>query len=409
MAGILWRTRFVETVDGRPVIKEADYHGVSAHAVRLLLTDRGRHPIDIRPRKPPLLEWSGVRTDAWRIQMLQQLRFQLAFTTAEAGLTEIIAQEAEPLKRMALAPARNLLDGGGTFATSVAAIGLFDEPTMAILRIGEISGNMMNAVEQAIQHVEENRKAAHNIRKTAGLLAFDIISVIGSAFLVQWHYIPYLREQGVQTSDVAAKARFAHFLDIAALGNGALCILFTFAAALGAALWLAHKTRRSATAAAFLRGCLRRMPMIGTWLAHRSLADGMRMVSRLADGGVRLDSALTIAVSMASSPAVKDYWIEVSKAINGGTPLGTALARVPLTPPERSRLGSIGSIDQMCSSLASVAEERDRMAELARSKMLATAMGILVLTAVATIGVLVGLLMLASDGMQTGMQELLRK
>src|SRR5580704_403487 len=224
----LFHARYAQPQPGGAVsVLEDDFYLPDQHSVRRQLRNKGYWPIEIREQKPPMFEWMDIRSRVWQLQLLRALRFQSATASTGTALLNIIESEQDPRRRMAFLPTRTVLKGGGSFSDALRQLRLMDAATMAIITAGERAGDLKGVIQHAIEHTEEKGKQYKTVMAALSWLSFDIINIIGAIWGAQFGFIPYLKGQGVKSTDPAAIERFNQGIKIATWVNGTLLVLIT--------------------------------------------------------------------------------------------------------------------------------------------------------------------------------------
>jgi len=402
----LFHARFVQPMSGGAVvIHEDDFYLPDVHAVRRQLRSKGLYPIAIHEQKPPMFEWMDVRSRAWQIQLLRALRFQTATASAGTALLNIIEGEQDPRRRLAFLPTRTVLKGGGSFAEALRELKLMDAATMAIITAGERAGDLKGVIQHAIEHVEQKGVQYKALTAALSWLSFDIISVFGSIWGTQFGFIPYLKEQGTKNTDPGAAAKFEHGITLVTWVNGAMLFLTSAlmisAVFLGVSYWLnRHKPDH------YSSRIMMKLPLFSTYLRNVSLQDSCKLMSRLLRGKVPLAEALKIIIQSVVEPAASTYWHECQNRVMAGVEPARALARWPLSKPERDQIVTVQSVDQLSEVYDSIAEERTQMAKADQRKLIKLGIFLLLALSGVTILTTIYLLMLQNDSFLNSLSEL---
>ena len=233
----LFHARFAQPQPGGAIIvHEDDFYLPDQHAVRRQLRNKGFWPITIREQKPPMFEWLDVRSRTWQLQLLRALRFQSATASAGTALLNIIEGEQDPARRLAFLPTRTVLKGGGSFSEALRALRLMDAATMAIITAGERAGDLKGVIQHAIEHTEEKGKQYKTVIAALSWLSFDISNIIGAVWGAQFGFIPYLKNQGIKSTDPKAIEQFNHAIKLATWVNGTLLVVITLVIIVGCVL-----------------------------------------------------------------------------------------------------------------------------------------------------------------------------
>lgn len=358
----LFHARFAQPRPGGVNILEDDFYLPDSHSVRRQLRNKGYWPISIREQKPPLFEWMDVRTRVWQVQLLRALRFQSGTASAGTALLNIIEGEKDHRRRLAFLPTRTVLKGGGSFSDALRELRLMDSATMAIITAGERAGDLKGVIQHAIEHTDAKGKQYKTVMGALSWLSFDIFNIVSAIWGAQFGFIPYLKGQGVKSTDPDALARFDHAIKVATWINGTLLVLITgliIAAGTLIALYWTNRHRSDHFTSRFMM----RAPVFSSYLRNVSLTDSCKLMRRLLAGKVPLVDALQIILDSTVEPASRLYWKESLDRVMAGVDPSRALARWPLNKAECDQIVTIQSVDQLAEVYDSIAEERALMAK----------------------------------------------
>jgi type II secretory pathway component PulF len=393
----LFHARYVQSQSRAAKVLEDDFYLPDMRAVRRQLRNRGYWPISIREQKPPLFEWMDVRSRAWQIQLLRALRFQSATASAGTALLNIIEGETDGARRLAFLPTRTVLKGGGSFSEALRALRLMDAATMAIITAGERAGDLKGVIQHAIEHTEEKGKNIKTILAALSWLSFDITNIVGAIWGAQFGFIPYLKNQGIKSTDPVAIARFETAITRATWINGILLVLITgiiLAAFVLIGLYWYNRDRSDH----FTSRWMMKAPIISSYLRNTSLQDTCKLMRRLLIGKVPLAEAISIIIESCFEPATRDYWVKSRERIMAGGEPKRALARWPLTKAERDQIATIQSVDQLAEVYGSIAEERQLMAKADQRRLTLTGIMAMMFFFGATVLTMIYLLMIQNQG-----------
>lgn len=402
----MYHARYIQTtMGGGHVIQEDDFYLPDVSAVRRQLRSRGLWPIDISERKPPLFEWMDVRSREWQLQLLRALRFQTATASAGTALLNIIEGETDARRRLVFLPTRTVLKGGGSFSEALRELKLMDAATMAIITAGERAGDLKGVIQHAIEHVENKGTQYKAIVAALSWLSFDIVSIIGSLWGMQFGLIPYLKGQGTKNTDPLSFERFEKGISMVTWVNGTLLFLtsaliigVTF---LGASYWLnRHKPNH------YTGRLMMKLPLISSYLQNVSIQDTCKLMARLLHGKVPLTEAIKIIIEGTVEPAARRYWTECQGRVMAGVEPARAMARWPLGKAERDQIVTVQSVDQLSLVYESIAAERALMAKADQRKLFKLGIFSLMLLAGVTVLTAIYLLMLQNESFLTSLNEL---
>ncbi len=401
----LYHARFAQMRHGSVNVMEDDFYLPDMHAVRRHLRSNGFFPLDISEQKPSLIEWADVRSSAWQIQLLRALRFQGATASAGTALLNIIEGETDARRRLAFLPTRTVLKGGGSFSEALRALRLFDAATMAIITAGERAGDLKGVIQHAIEHTEEKGKQTKVIVTALSWLSFDIVNIVGTVWGAQFGFIPYLKGQGMKTTDPAAIERFNRAIDIATYVNMSLLVIIT-TLIVGGALFVGVYWFNRHKPDHFTSKILMNTPIMAAYMRNASMKESCKLMQRLLGGKVPLAEALDIILESVSEPSCALYWRESKARIMAGSDPSHALARWPLTKGERDQILTIQSVEQLSEVYAAIAEERGLMAKGDQRRLAISGIIIMMVLAGATIMIMIYLLTVQNQSFLDSLKDL---
>lgn len=371
----LFHARYAQPQPGGTVaVREDDFYLPDESAVRRQLRNKGLFPITIREQKASMFEWMDVRSRGWQLQLLRALRFQSATASAGTALLNIIEGEQDPKRRLVFLPTRTVLKGGGSFSEALRALRLMDAATMAIITAGERAGDLKGVIQHAIEHTEEKGKQTKTIMAALSWLSFDIVNIIGAIWGAQFGFIPYLKGQGVKSTEPGAVERFNSAIHLASWINGTLLVLIS-AAIVGAVVLVGMYWFNRHRSDHFTARLMMKTPVFSSYLRNVSFQDTGKLMTRLLRGKVPLAEAIKIIIDSTMEPASRLYWIECHNRIMAGVDPARALARWPLTKGERDQITTIQSVDQLADVFESIGAERALMAKSDQRRL--TIMGVI--------------------------------
>ncbi len=401
----LFHATYAHPRGGLTEVLEDAFYLPNVIAVRRQLRNNGYYPISIKEIHKPLFEWADVRTRAWQIQLLRALRFQGATASAGTALLNIIEGETDPRRRIAFLPTRTVLKGGGSFSDALRELHLLDAATMAIITAGERAGDLKGVIQHAIEHTEEKSKHTKLIMTALSWLSFDILNIVGTVWGAQFGFIPYLKSQGVKSTDPAVLERFNHAISLATWVNMTLLVFITglvFGIALFVILYWINRHKPDH----YTARTLMHMPIMSAYLRNASLKESCKLMQRLLNGKVPLAEALDIIIESVYEPAARLYWTGCKKQIMAGSSPARAMARAPLLKGERDQIMTIQSIDQLAEVYAAIAEERGLMAKADQRRLALAGIIIMMVLAGATVLTMIYLLMVQNQSFLDSLKDL---
>jgi len=175
--------------------------------------------------------------------------------------------------------------------------------------------------------VTEHRKKKNRITFAFGFLATELFGALIGIALVQYYYIPRLRDQGTGTAPFERAQEFIQAAGQAEWLNGTL--LFGLVAVLLAFIgtFWAH-AEGSSEARAVVGKALMRFSVVRSLAFDSALAASLETIGRTMQGGrASLSQAINLAQSLTTNVSVRDYWAGVKRRLATGTPVVDALGR----------------------------------------------------------------------------------
>jgi type II secretory pathway component PulF len=392
----LFHAKYASMKRGSVDVMEDDFYLPDQHAVRRQLRNNGFYPFDIHEQKTALFEWAEVRSQAWQIQLLRALRFQGATASAGTALLNIIEGETDAKRRLAFLPTRTVLKGGGSFSEALRALRLLDAATMAIITAGERAGDLKGVIQHAIEHTEEKGKQTKVIVTALSWLSFDIVNIVGTIWGAQFGFIPYLKGQGMKTTDPAAIAQFNHAIQLATWVNMTLLVVIT-ALIVGGGVFVALYWFNRQKPDHYTSKMLMKAPIMSSYLRNIGMKESCKLMHRLLSGKVPLAEALDIIIESVNEPSCRLYWTESKSRVMAGVEPSRALARWPLMKGESDQIRTIQSVDQLAEVYTAIAEERGLMAKSDQRRLAILGLITMMVLAGATVLTMIYLLMVQNQ------------
>ena len=401
----LFHAKYIQMRHGIVNVQEDDFYLPDQTAVRRQLRNNGFYPIRIREQRHSLFEWADVRSRAWQTQLLRALRFQGATASAGTALLNIIEGESDPKRRLAFLPTRTVLKGGGSFSEALRELRLLDAATMAIITAGERAGDLKGVIQHAIEHTEEKGKQTKVIITALSWLSFDIVNIIGTIWGAQFGFIPYLKRQGMKTTDPAAIERFNHAIQIATIINMTLLVVIT-GIVVGGVIFTGLYWFNRHRSDHFTSKIMMKAPIVSSYLRNVSMKDSCKLMQRLLAGKVPLAEALDIIIESVYEPSCRLYWKQSKDRIMAGVDPSRALSRWPLLKGERDQIMTIQSVDQLGEVYTAIAEERGLMSKSDQRRLAILGVVTMMVLSGATVLVMIYLLMVQNDSFLDSLKSL---
>lgn len=358
-----------------------------------ILQEKSYLVIAIAPfRKKILAELGPIISRISTTDLVNFTRQLSTMVTAGLQLTkalDILEGQSKPAMRKVVAEIRREVESGGTLAKAMAKHPhVFDQVYVALVSSGEAAGSLDKVLSRLADNLEKKREFQGKI-KTAMIYPAIVVGgmcIVGGIMIL--FVIPRMMtvyEEFDADLPVVTKVLLAVSTFATTYWYLALVLLAGLAFAL-------RILSRYPQFQAQLDNLTFRLPIIGKLKTDTMLTEFTRTLSLLAGSGVLIVDALKITKRSFPSPLYRDSLEEVTRKVEKGFPLGTALAQEEIFPPILSQMVSVGEetgkIDEVLHKVSIYFEQE---AELA-VKGLTTAIEPLIMI---VLGVGVGFLIIA--------------
>jgi len=358
-----------------------------------ILQEKGLLVISIVPFRKSLLAQVGPVFGRVTTTDLVNFTRQLS-TMVTAGLQltnalDILEVQSRPSMAKVIVEIRREVEAGGTLAKAMERYPyIFDQVYVALIKSGEAAGSLDKVLARLADNLEKKREFQRKIKSAmiypsiviagmSGVGAIMVIFVIPRMMVI---YEEFQAELPVMTKILMAISSF-----VVSYWYFSLAIL----AGLVIALRILSKNPQ-------FRGQVDnitfRLPIIGKLRTETMLTEFTRTLSLLVGAGVLIVDALKITIYSFSSPLYRQALEEVTKKVEKGIPLGTALAQEEIFPPILPQMVAVGEetgkIDEVLGKVSVYFEQEAEMA----IKGLTTAIEPLIMI---VLGVGVGFLVIA--------------
>jgi type II secretory pathway component PulF len=325
--------------------------------VREEIANMGGIPLSIRMRKPAWYEREYI-SPKFKRAFLRSLSFHVqAGMSPGRALWIVIEGESDRKKRVELEPALEVLRRGGGFMTAIKELKMFDRSVIAVLTAGEKVGALREVIESALQHMEEKGKTWKMMTAAIGWLWFDISSSVSTVIGVQFGYLPWLEQNGIDTQDMKLKAEFESALQTAYYINGFLLGVAIILCLAGVFLVVSLILKRGALEE-FSSKMVRKMPVIRSFVENTAMAESFGIVGRMLKGRVQLDECLKVAADSTPVKQVKQLWLQVLDRVMRGDTIDRAFRNPIMTRSELIEIGAHQNSEQLANMFLNIAQER---------------------------------------------------
>lgn len=310
-----------QTVSG---MLEAD----SERLARRDLARRGLNPVSLgpaseaRPGRRRARRKGRARPADW-VRVLGEMQTLLEGGLPLAEATRLIADNAEH-QEIALAFERfNAELRRGVGIAEAAKIGLPALPAYAhqLIRAGEASGALAEAIGDAATQMEFERATAEDIRTALFYPSILMVSGLGAILFIFVVVIPNFAELFERNLEqVPVYSRLLYHVAMAVHDNLWL-VLAGLGGLVGTVIWAVRRPAIARRVADF--GL--RVPGLGGWLMESETARWSAVLATLLNNGVGLMTALELARGAVGLPRLELRLRQVERAVKGGSDLARAL------------------------------------------------------------------------------------
>jgi len=371
-----YTAKYLVRIGSEQRVQERDFFLPNPQSVRQEIAEMGGQPLTIHKKTVKWWQREYI-SGSYKLAFLRGVGFHVnAGMSPGKALWIVIESEDDTKKRLELEPALEVLKRGGGFMKALDELRMFDRGTLAIISAGERIGSLADVMNSAISHLEEKGKIWKILLAAIGWMWFDLGMAISSVFGVQYGYLPYVEEQGIQTKDKALEAEFYSTVETAYFINGALIFIafaaiimgvFVFFTIIGARGKL-EEVSQAATA---------HLPIVRPFLENSALAETFGIVGRMVEGRVQFAEAARVAAEATPYAPVRNFWQSVLERVLRGDTIDRAMRSPLLSKGELIELGAHQNATQLAAMILNIANAR---AEEAKRGLKALIMGSVMFT-----------------------------
>ena len=284
-----------------------DFFLPDAKSVRAAIKHTDGIPLSIREKTYQWWQREWVGKD-YKIRFLRSICLHTsAGLSPENALMLVIESETHTARRNEIQPALEVLRGGGSFPEAIEHLRMFDQTIVAVLSAGEKAGFIREAIDLSVQHLEQKKKNWKILTGGLSALSFDIFMSVSSVAGMQYKFIPWLAEKGIQSSDAAALKHFADELNtVKNINSGLFIITILFCLAIvGIAAAFFSKNK---SVSGFSERIAGRIPVVRSFIYDGAMGETFGLAGRMLKGRLRLDMIFKLVSSSSIVPAVLRLW-----------------------------------------------------------------------------------------------------
>lgn len=377
--------------DGKTV--EGLVEGSDEKQAAKILREKGLLVISLNAKGDDLI--LQVKRGLGRINTQDKVNFTRQLSTmVNAGLTiteslSILELQASPAMSRLITEVLRQVESGVSLADALEKHNnTFDQIYIALIRSGETAGVLDKVLNRLAENLE---KQSEFRRKIKGAMVYPIIVIGGMIAVIAIMIIFVIPKLTLIYEEFQAELP-ATTKFLIALSKFASKFWWIILVLLGA---LAFPLKILLRAPVFKRRfdeILFKLPIIGKLRKTMILTEFTRTLGLLVGSGILIVEAIEVTTKSLNSPKYEDRMKEVSKEVEKGLPLATALARTEIFPPLLPQMVAVGEetgkLDEVLGKVSAYFEQEAD----ASVKGLTTAIEPLIMI---VLGVGVGFLMMA--------------
>ena len=328
------------------------------------IAGQGYKLLEINPsRSLPALE--ELFPSIFAVKTGQLVRFSRQLATMVRGgsslqraLQMLQAESGNRVLRRILGNVARSVDQGNSLS---AALGqhpsIFNTRYVSVVQVGEHTGSLASSLEQLADALEREHETIQRFKRTMMMPAFTMSASMGMMILMMTVMLPPLLEAfQSRGAEVPLITRIAIVIVNSISGNMLI---------IGAAILISgivyNVLRRVQPAHVWLHGAQVKLPIFGSLIVAKELAQFSRTNAMLLEAGVPLAQALPLGIAGCKNLKVRAALVAGEDSLLAGHGFAEALARHPVLPRLWVEMVMIGEennvIDQTLASLAETYEK----------------------------------------------------
>lgn len=217
--------------------------------------------------------------------------------------------------KKAIARMQQDIESGYSLSETFERSGVMGSQTLALVRIGEASGSLVENLQIAAQQEEKRRIFASKVRSAMIYPVFVIVLTIIVGLGVAWFLLPRLAETFAQlqvTLPPVSQALIGFGLFLKEHGIVAVPAFIGGMLLIGYILFGAPGTKNIG------RRLLLRMPGVGRLIREVEIAQFGYLLGTLMEAGLSVTQALTLLASTSNSPDYRNLYLHLARCIDDG-------------------------------------------------------------------------------------------
>ncbi|HUZ47732.1 MAG TPA: type II secretion system F family protein [Terriglobia bacterium] len=373
---------------------ESQTHQASSEGeLRMHLAAQGYFVLSVRPKSILAMPIGGrrqgkIRADDLLIFNQQFMTLSKSGLPLQKSLDMLARQTRSEQLRAAVDGVRERVQGGALLSEAFEATQKFPKIYCATLRAGERSGSLDKVLSQYVTYQKTSRSFRKKFLSALIYPAFLMVFLCGLIVLIDTFIIPRFSELYSEL-DVPLPPLTVFVIG---MGEGIKRAAVFILAGIALAIFALRSAGRSRGARLAWERLKFRLPVAGKLLLKFSVAEFVRTLSTLLQGGLPVVAALQSAGESVSSPLLAQGIEQARKEVMAGRPLSSSLRMTGFFPPMALDMVEVGeSTGALPSMLEAVAEFFEEDVSIDLSTLVALVDPVMI----AAIAVVVGFVLVA--------------
>ena len=338
---------------------------------------QGFKPLEIkRARQGPSLE--EMFPSVFKVGTGQLVRFSRQLATMIRGgsslqraLEMLQAESGNRVLRRILGEVRKRVDQGSSLSGAFAQHPtVFNARYVSVVEVGEHTGSLASSLEQLAEALNREHETIQRFKRTLMMPLFTMSASVGMLVLMMTVMLPPLLDAfSSRGASVPLITQIAMVIVEAISGN--LLFIVIGMVVIGIAYWA---LRRAPAVFFWMHLAQTRLPILGSLIVAKELAQFSRTNAMLLEEGVPLSRSLPLGISGCKNQAMTAALLDGQESLLSGHGFTEALARHPVMPRLWVELVMIGEENNvMGGTLADLADSYEQEVENKLGAILALA------------------------------------
>ncbi len=374
-------------------VENQTHQASSEGELRTHLAAQGYFVLSIRPKSILATQIGGrrqgkIRADDLLIFNQQFMTLSKSGLPLQKSLDMLARQTRSEQLRAAVDGVRERVQGGALLSEAFEATGKFPKVYCATLRAGERSGSLDKVLSQYVTYQKTSRSFRKKFLSALIYPAFLMVFLCGLIVLIDTFIIPRFSELYSEL-DVPLPPLTVFVIGV---GEGIKRVAIFILAGIVLAIFALRSAGRSQAARLAWERLKFRLPVAGKLLLKFSVAEFVRTLSTLLQGGLPVVTALQNSAESVSSPLLAQGIEQARKEVMAGRPLSSSLRMTGFFPSMALDMVEVGeSTGALPSMLEAVAEFFEEDVNIDLSTLVALVDPVMI----ASIAVVVGFVLVA--------------